>query len=76
MAEHKKYCHGPVTSVFVENTDTPVGSTIVIDGQCYMKTGIDGGLTHPLSAIESTSSDTCSACVSGSSPTMPSEPSE
>ena len=64
MADDVKYCHGDVTSVFLDTPDTAPGSTIVIGGKCYMKTGNEGSITHPLSAIEATHETTCAPCVS------------
>jgi len=63
------HCHSDdVTRVFVDTPDTQVGSTIMIDGKCYMKTGITGGETHKLDQIESYSTN-CEECASPPTPT-------
>lgn len=63
------HCHSDdVTRVFVDTPDTPVGSTIMIDGKCYMKTGITGVETHKLDQIE-TYSTTCADCSTTPAPT-------
>ena len=57
-----EYCHSDdVTRVHVDTADTPIGSTIMIDGKCYMKTGLTGPITHQLNQIESYST-TCATC--------------
>ena len=58
-------CHSKdVTSIFVDYPDNPVGSVIHIDGQCYIKTGEEGNVTHILSAVPEVQSS-CSSCLSG-----------
>jgi len=63
-----KSCHSEaVTSVFIDYPDNPVGSVITIDGQCYIKTGIEGSVTHTLSSapVIETSCSSCLSAVSG-----------
>ena len=58
-------CHSEnVTKVFVNYSENPVGSVIVIDGKCYIKTGIEGTLTHQLSSAPVVISS-CTTCLSG-----------
>jgi hypothetical protein len=60
----ESYCHGKdVTKVFLDTPGSAVGSTVVINGQCYMKTGNTGSITHALSSIESTDTS-CVSCLS------------
>ena len=58
----KEHCHSDdVTSVFVDLPDRPVGSTINIDGKCYMKTGIEGPIDTQLTSISAVG-DGCGDC--------------
>jgi hypothetical protein len=62
--DNETYCHSKdVTKVFLDTPDTMVGSTVVIDGKCYLKTGVSGSITHALSSIESTDTS-CVSCLS------------
>lgn len=64
-----EHCHSDdVTRVFVDLPDRSVGSTIMIDGKCYMKTGKTGSETHKLDQIESYSTN-CEECASSPTPT-------
>jgi hypothetical protein len=66
--DEKKYCHGAdVTQVYLDTPDSPVGSTVVVDGQCYIKTGNNGSITHALSAIQHTDVS-CVNCLSAATP--------
>ena len=59
-----EHCHSDdVTSVFVDLPATAVGSTINIDGKCYMKTGIEGPIDTQTSSITGYG-DNCDTCFS------------
>lgn len=62
MMNSDELCHSEdVTHVHVSNPAGEIGSTIMIDGVCYMKTGRVGQATHDPSTIESYNVS-CSAC--------------
>ena len=71
MMTQPEHCHSDdVTSVFVDLPDRPVGSTININGECYMKTGIQGPIDTQLTSVSGYGDD-CSGCSPTTTPTSP-----
>ena len=62
MMTGPEHCHSDdVTRVFVDLPDRAVGSTINIDGKCYMKTGMEGSIDTQLTSISAVGTG-CGGC--------------
>ena len=57
-------CHSKDVTKIVVDTNTETGTTIKVDGQCYINTGIVAPVTHVLPSPPLSGTD-CNDCAGG-----------